>query len=104
MYVTLDILKKHLNIEDDFEGDDEYLMILSGSAEEFVAKYIERDLKEVCEENDGELPLPILHAILILVANFYANRESKAYTQTYSVPLSFDALLGPYKNYNKFFV
>lgn len=97
MFVTLDLLKKHLNIDEEYTGEDDYLMMLSGSAEEFIGKYIDRDLEEVCEENGGDLPLPILHAILILTANHYANRESIAFTSVSVIPFSMEVLLDPYR-------
>ena len=98
MYTQLDIIKKHLNIDDFFKDDDVYLIYLAKMAEEVVAKHIDRDLAEIANSR-GDIPTPLLHAILLYIGNMYAQRESISYTNISKVPFSYDYLLDLYKKY-----
>ena len=40
-YITLDQLKKHLNLNEDFRDDDQYLYSLIKSSQEVVEKFID---------------------------------------------------------------
>lgn len=100
MYLKLYQVKKHLNIDDDFTEDDEYLVDLIHVAEAVIQKHIDDNLKEVAEANGGELPSPLAQAMLLLIGDLYANRESVAYTSVSELPLSYKYLLSLYKNYN----
>lgn len=98
MYVTLEEVKRHLQIDEDYPGDDLYINTLVDAAEVTVANHIKYDsLHEAFPE--GAIPLPVKHAILLMVGNLYANRESVAFAQSYNVPLSYEYLLGPYVKY-----
>lgn len=100
MYLQLYQIKKHLNIDEDFHLDDEYLVDLSVVAQQVIQKHIDNNLDELCVDNGGELPSPLLHAMLLLIGNFYANRESVAFASSSEIPLSYEYLLSLYKNYN----
>jgi hypothetical protein len=96
MHVTLEEAKRHLQIEAEYEGDDLYIKSLIEASEVVVANHLKYD------SLDGVypvLPLPVKHAILLMVGNLYANRESIAFAQSYRVPLSYEYLLGPYVCY-----
>jgi len=99
MYLQLYQLKKHLNIDSDFHDDDEYIMDLARVAENAVQKHIDRSFEEL-EDDDGNLPMPLIQAMLLMVGTFYAKRESIAFAGSSEVPLAFDYLLSLYKNYN----
>lgn len=99
MYLDLNQVKKHLNLDDDFTEDDGYLTDLINVSEAVVEKHIDNKLNEIAEANGGELPPPLLHACLLLIANLYENRESIAYTSVTEIPLSYEYLLSLYKNY-----
>ena len=99
MYLKLYEIKQHLNLDEDFTDDDEYLVSISEVAEEVVAKHIDNKLSDLCGD-DGELPSPLRHAILLLISNYYDNRESVAAAQLHEIPLSYSYLLDLYKNYN----
>ena len=43
MYIQLDLAKKHLNIEEDFTEDDEYILSLIEVAESAVRVHINED-------------------------------------------------------------
>lgn len=100
MYIYLDQLKNHLNIDKDFKGDDNYLLSLISVAETVVEKHIDCKLSYIASENGGDLPSPLVHAMLLLCGNFYRTRESIAFAQTYKVPNSYDYLLDLYKDYS----
>ena len=99
MYLQLYQLKKHLNIDDQFHDDDEYLVDLAKVAENAVQKHIDTELSEL-EDEDGQLPMPLVQAMLLMVGTFYAKRESIAFASSTEVPLAYDYFLSLYKNYN----
>lgn len=98
MYIQLYQVKKHLNIDEDFHDDDEYLMSLVEVAEKVVERHIDTNLKKL-EDGDGFIPSPLIQAMLLLIGNFYANRESVAFASTSEVPLSYNYLIDLYRNY-----
>lgn len=99
MFLDLCVIKKHLNIDADYLDDDAYLVGLAEVAEKVVERHIDCELDKLVDK-EGELPSPLLHAMLLFIGNLYANRESVAYTATSEVPKSYDYLLSLYRNYN----
>lgn len=99
MYLDLKLVKKHLNIDEEFHDDDEYLIGLTEAAEGAVEKHIDTPLDCICGK-DGCLPPAVRHAILLLVANFYANRESVSFASCSKIPLSYEYLIDLYKDYS----
>ena len=98
MYIDTVILKKHLNIDESFIDDDEYIKALCLAAEQAVENHIARPLSEIVDEH-GKLPPSVKHAILLLVGHFYANRESVSFASASVIPLAYEYLLQPYKSY-----
>lgn len=103
MFVSLDRVKQHLNIEATYTEDDNYLSFLIEVAEGTVEKHICTNLYDLCKD-DGSgnqvLPLPLQHAILLYIGDLYNSREGNAYGVSVSqVPFSYDYLLSLYKNY-----
>ena len=98
-YLTLDLIKKHLNMNADYTAEDDYLTMLGGAVEEVVAKHIDDDLSTLAKNNNDQLPLPLVQACLLLLGTYYSNRENVAFTTTNEVPMSFTYLLDLYKNY-----
>lgn len=97
MYTTLNEAKKHLNIDDSFTEDDNYILDLITVAEDAVSQHLDIALDDLVVE--GKLPSAIIHSILLLVGNLYANREPTAYTNVVKVPYTLEYLLGLYKHY-----
>ena len=79
MLIELETIKNHLNIDSSFNDDDNYIMQLEEVAEAIVEKHIDRTLEGIIGE-EGEVPKPLLQAMLLFIANLYNNRESVAYT------------------------
>lgn len=104
MYVNLQQLKKHLNIDSSFHEDDEYLCDLEQTAELAVERHIDDKLEDIIiASGRTTLPPTLIQAILILTANLYANRESIAFSSHTELPYSLTYLLDLYKNYSKKF-
>lgn len=99
MFLKLNDLKKHLNVDADFTEDDDYIMTLGEVAEQIVQKHIDTRLTDIVTE-EGQLPMPILHAMKLLVGNLYANREAVTYGSATELPKGYDYLLSLYKHYN----
>lgn len=94
--LTLAKMKKHLNIDADFHGDDEYITQLGEVAEKMVFSHIDDELTV----GGGSVPAPLVHAMLLLVGTFYANRESVAFANATPLPHAYELIIGLYKNYN----
>lgn len=99
MYIQLDLAKKHLNIEDDFIEDDEYILNLIDVAESAVRVHINEDFASIADKNGGCLPSPILQAALLMIGNLYQNREAVG-TKTQELPFNYRYLIDLYRNYN----
>lgn len=94
--VSLSLFKKHVRA-DDFADDDDYLMFILESAEEAVITATNRTRTELEQMGDGDVPLPIKHAIMMLGAHWYNQRESVSSVQMHSVPDSLQSLIKPYR-------
>lgn len=93
MEITIDELKQNLNIEKEWNGDNQYLQSLLDAAKVVVEKHI-------CDSIDGitsEEQLPLAHAIKLLVGTWYMNRESLSNLQKGNH--SYEYILSLYKNY-----
>lgn len=99
-YLNLESVKKHLNIDSYYTDDDLYLEALMNVAEKVVRQHIDIGLDIVAGYNGGELPPPLIHAMLLFVGNMYANRESVAFASASEIPLSYQYILDLYKCYN----
>ena len=58
-YVELQLAKKHLNVEESFTEDDEYIKGLIEAAEAVVEKDICEELKTLSGEDGKSLPAPL---------------------------------------------
>lgn len=101
MYIQLYQIKQHLNIDESFTEDDEYLVTLETVAEKAVERHIDCSLSEIASANGGELPSPLLQAMKLFIGNMYLQRESVSYSSMVEVPQSYNYLLNLYKDYSK---
>lgn len=99
MYLSLSQIKKHLNIDDDFTADDAYLLDLAAVAENVVQQNIDRPMDEMAN-GESNLPAPLIHAMLMLVGNYYANRESVTFGTATPLPHAYEYIIKLYKNFN----
>lgn len=103
MYVTLDEAKKHLNVEQEYTEDDNYIETLIDVAEAKVAKELCVKVEELAtiEECSELIPHPIKQAILLNIGMYYANREEVTYTQSKPLEQGSRYLLALYRDYTK---
>ena len=94
--VSLELFKKHVRA-DDFADDDFYLQHLLDTAESHIVRMTNRSKEELTKMGGGEFPFDIKHAIMMLGAHWYNQRESISITQMYSVPDSLQALIKPFR-------
>lgn len=94
--VSLALFKKHVRA-DDFADDDEYLAHLIETAESAVITATNRTEDELEQMGEGAMPAPIKHAIMMLGAHWYNQRESVSGVQMHAVPDSLQALIKPYR-------
>ena len=100
MYVSVSLLKKHLNIDEDFTGDDQYLGILSEVAEKTVQKHVCCVLSSL-EDEEGHIPAPLCQAIMLYAGVLYNSRESVAFGGSpVDIPHTYEYLINLYKNYS----
>lgn len=99
-YLTLNYIKSHSRLNyDDIE--DSLLELYANSAEWTMAQYLNRgktaaEMVSNLTEEFGELPVPIVHASLMLVEASYQHRIPVSPTQLYIVPYQFDTLVKPF--------
>lgn len=94
--LTLEDLKKHLNI--DHDEDDAYIEELISVAEDAVSTYVNRPLAELVDEK-GKLKPAVRHACRLLVGTWYANRESVVFSAPSELPDGVVALLLPLRRF-----
>ncbi len=94
--VSLALFKKHVRA-DDFADDDEYLAHLLEVAEVAVITATNRTEQELTDDNTGEFPAPLKHAVMMLAAHWYNQRESVSSVQMHEVPDALQALVKPYR-------
>ena len=98
-YLKLELIKKHLNMDESFHDDDSYLEALGDVVEEITEKHIDVSLKKLTADNNGKIPTPLKQAMLLLLATYYSNRENIAFASSSEIPLSYSYLLSLYQNY-----
>lgn len=98
MYVTVGEIKEHLNISASYTEEDAMLTSMIEASEIAVENYLQQPITEFIYNN--KLNAALKHAIKIMVGNFYANRESVAYTNPQPVPYTLEFLLKPYRKYS----
>lgn len=96
MYLTVDDLKKHLNV--DHSEDDAYIAELIEVAEDAVAEHLNRPLTDLVDA-EGRPKASVRHAIRLMVGTWYANRESVAFASPSVMPDGVYALLAPLRRF-----
>nr|DAT37886.1 MAG TPA: Head Tail Connector Protein [Caudoviricetes sp.] len=99
-HLTLKLIKEHLNLDNDFTMDDEYLSNLGDVTEKVVERHIDDSFAYLANANGGKLPAPLIQAMLLLLGTYYANREHIAFNANYEVGNSYTFLIDLYRNYS----
>lgn len=92
-YLTLNYIKAHSRI--DYDCEDTLLTMYAESAEESVLNYLNRSYEDLVATY-GEVPVPVLHATLMLVDIAYQMRNPVTPNSMSVVPYTFDMLVKPY--------
>ena len=98
VFLTLAQCKQHLLVDASFTGDDDYITALAGAAEQAAERHLNRPLA-ILADSQGNLPMPVIQAMLFLVGHFYANREPVAMTSVNKIPYTFEYLIGLYQRH-----
>ena len=99
MYLALDLVKHHLNLESSFTEDDQYLLALIDVAEQAVKVHVNEELETIAARNSGCIPTPLFQAMLLQIGNLYQNREIVG-AKTTALPFGYQYLIDLYRNYN----
>ena len=94
-YVTLEELKQHLNV--DFDNDDAYIQGLIIPVQLSIEAYLSAPIESFVK--DDRIDPRIWHAIRIIAANYYANREDITFASPNIIPGHIAFLLQPLKRY-----
>lgn len=94
MYIDADDIKKHLNI--DYDEDNGYLTQLVEAAESAIERFIQQPLEKLEDEN-GDIPAALKHAVRLMVGGFYANREPVAFATATEIPFGLMFLIMQYR-------
>lgn len=94
MYIDAEDIKKHLNI--DYDEDDGYLTQLVEAAESAIERFIQQPLEKLEDEN-GDIPAALKHAVRLMVGGFYANREPVAFATATEIPFGLMFLIMQYR-------
>lgn len=98
-YLTLTMAKQHLLVDASVTEDDSYITQLCDVAEAAVEVDLDRKLVTL-EDADGNLPAPIIQAMLLTVGRLYSNREDVAIgVAVNAIPYTFEYFKGLYKKY-----
>ena len=94
MYIDAEDIKKHLNI--DYDEDDGYLTQLVEAAESAIERFIQQPLEKL-EDESGDIPAALKHAVRLMVGGFYANREPVAFATATEIPFGLMFLVMQYR-------
>lgn len=103
IYIDLDTIKRHLNIDSDYTDEDEYLMMLADVVVRAVENHIDHPLSCFVDES-GNLDPALQQACLLLLANFYMNRESESIGHmVQTIGHGYDYLLAPFIDFRDYY-
>ena len=94
-FVPLELIKNHLNIEQDFKSEDSYLLHLRDAAFLVVQNHVCTDIAKL---NGHKKAVEL--ACLFLIATWYFQRESIGTSSMKECPHTLEFILAQYKNYN----
>lgn len=96
-YLTLDLAKKHCNIDADFTDDDDYITGLCDMTESIIETEIGDNLEDLETHPDFKR---LAQAMLLMVAHFYQVREPAIIgVNMTKVHYGIEYLIAPFKNW-----
>ena len=97
-YLTIDEIKKQLNIDFDFHDDDQFLELLGDSVEDITANLLDCPLNLV-EAKYGNMPAGITHCMRMLVDYAYSQQRGSS-SEANDIPNAIITILKLYRNFN----
>lgn len=95
-FLTFDIIKAQLRLDDEQAAAEQELLEEYGkAAEDAVLNICNRTIEDLMEQY-GSVPSPILHVARMLVDNAYKERSPISPQSMSTVPYAFDLMLKPY--------
>lgn len=94
-WLDLQRIKAQLRIEQSFTDEDTLLEMYGESAEEVLLNHLNRSYEDLIAMY-GRIPVPIIHASLLLVDTSYQHRSPVSPQNMSIVPYTFDLLVKPY--------
>ena len=98
MHLTLEDVKRHANIDQDYNGDDAYLEMLIEVAEQAVAAHCNVEVEHLLDHT-ANYSAAAKHALTILVATLYRDREAATFASASRTLYGFEYLVAPIMNY-----
>lgn len=98
MILSIEHVKRYLNIDNDYVEDDDLLLNLINICELAIAKYINRESLDEFGLDDTKENSTLRAAALMLIASMYKDRESSVDHELKTNP-AFDILLAPLYKY-----
>ena len=95
-YLTFDMIKQQLRLDDEqAQAEHDILELYGDSAEDTVLNLCNRTITDIFEQY-GMVPKALVHATLMLVDNAYKERSPISPQSMSTVPYAFDLMLKPY--------
>lgn len=98
MILSIEHVKRYLNIDNDYVEDDDLLLNLINICELAIAKYINRESLDEFGLDDTKENSTLRAAALMLIASMYKDREASVDHELKTNP-AFDILLAPLYKY-----
>ena len=93
MKISLSDIKRHLNIDDEYTADDALIEGYYTAAVAAVLSDCDFTDEEMAYDDQGNFRPLIREAILLMIGNFYANRESEVFASTQSLGHGYQYLI-----------
>ena len=97
-FLTIDEIKKQLNVDLEYHDDDEFLELVGESAEDMIAQLIDCPIEQV-EAKFGEVPASIRHAARMLCDYMYSQQRGSS-GESIDIPEAIFTILKLYRNFN----
>lgn len=100
-FLTLPQIKQQLRLDDDFDDEDEILVIYGNSSERVAVKFLNRNVyNDAVPDSDPDgivITDDIRLAMLMTVSHWYKNRGPVTPFEQSDIPMTWRFLLNPYR-------
>lgn len=96
-YLTLDEIKKQLNVDEYYTGDDDFLELVGESVEDITANLLDCSLDDLSAQYGG-LPAGVRHAMRMLCDYAYSQQRGSS-NESNDIPNAIITILKLYRNF-----